>query len=301
MKQIALTQISPLWTILFILVSSSLCQAQYPFVTPCKSSKPIPSSGSEMAVAKAERLFQGSAMFPEGKSSSLIIQPEIVLDSLGLPPESENGRPVTVNGMITFHILSPGDMQHLGLVEAPFFGKGMSGEMALREAIQDLEVDPSSIQAAYDKAYHTQEVRWNDCETFLQGCRTQAESGHHPTALVMLGSIPPGTPCSRDVQDLWAVLMKDKKSSRCKDLMAAAKVALKEQDDHRCLQLAIAADPDCQASAWKKILEGLAERIPITERADRRMLERALEGALREDERNGMLYAILFEQIMSPQ
>ena len=200
---------------------------------------------------------------------------------------------------MVFHILSPGDLVLLGQVEAPFSGRAMNSEWALRQAFQDLEVDPTSIRTAYDEAYRIQQIKWNDCLTFLDDCKTLAEKGKYPVAMVKLGSIPPGTPCSNDVQDLWDTFMKDKKAARCKDLMAAAKVALQEEDDHRCLQLALAADPDCQASEWKKILEGLSERIPITERSDRRMVDRALNGELRADERNGMLYAILFEQVMS--
>ncbi len=301
MKQIVLRPAFSAWTIILLLASVAICQGQYPFITTCLSPEKVPAISSEMTRSKTERLFQGSTMYPEGKSCSLVIQPEIVLDEPGWPDDPENGRPVEVKGILVFHILSPGDLVQLKQVEVPFYGKGMNGELAFRQAILELEVESTLIQAAYDEAYRLQEIQWNDCQSFLHHCQTFADSGRIATALVMLGSIPPGTPCSRDVKDLWESLMEQKKAVRCKELMAAAKVALEEEDDHRCLQLAIAADPDCQANAWKDILEGLSDRIPITERSDRRMLERALDGVLRTDERNGMLYAILFEQIMSPE
>lgn len=288
-------------SLLFLLfaLSGPLALAQYPFVASCHSTPKLSASVLEITTAKVERLIQGSSAFPEGMSSGLIIQPIIKLDEKVLPEPSSSGRPLSISGKLLLNILAPGDLVELKSVEVPLYGKGQDAESALRQAILELEATPETIRSAYDAAYAIQEIEWNDCEVFLPSCQALADKGRLSAALVKLGSSPPGTPCSRDANDLWKKLLKTRKKSQCDEMIIAAKAALKEGDDHRALQLAVAADPNCQPEFWQATMTDLNARIPADTRADRRFVDKALDGSLREEDRKNKLYAILFEQVVT--
>lgn len=284
---------------ILFMFSGPMAKAQYPFVTACQSTPALPASVLEMTTAKVERLFQGSSVYPEGQSTALIIQPAIILNDSILPKPSESGRPMTLTGTLQLQILSPGDQVVLQTIQLPLFGKAQDAEGAMRQAIHELEANPDQLRSTYDAAREAQEIVWNDCEVFLADCQAMADKGKLSAALVKLGSSPPGTPCSTDVDELWVTLLKKRKKSHCDDMVAAAKTALKEGDDHRALQLTIAADPTCQPEFWKGTMADLATRITADNRADRRMVDKSLEGSLREEDRKNKLYALLFEQVLT--
>lgn len=281
------------------LCSTPVAKAQYPFVTACRSTPALPESVLEMTRAKVERLFQGSSIYPEGQSTALLIQPAINLNDSILPVPSESGRPITLTGTLQLQILSPGDFLLLKSIQLPLFGKAQDVEAAIRQAILELEANPDQLRSDYETAREAQEVVWNDCEVFLASCQAMADKGKLSAALVKLGSSPPGTPCSRDVDALWVTLLKKREKSHCEDMVNAAKTALKDGDDHRALQLVIAADPTCQPDFWKGTMADLATRITADNRADRRMVDKALEGSLRVEDRKNKLYALLFEQVLT--
>ncbi|MBK7343162.1 MAG: hypothetical protein IPJ06_08750 [Saprospiraceae bacterium] len=281
----------------FFLLNMAALQAQYPYVAASRSIPEVPASVKEMLDAKVERLFQGSTNSPEGLSSSLIIQPIILLNDTILPSPSTSGRRVNIAGKVILQILSPGDHVILKSVEVPLFGKGGDAESALRQSILELEANPSTVRSAYDDAYTIQVGQWNDCVTFLALCQKLADEGKLAKALVKLGSTPPGTPCSREADKLWESLVQLKKKKRCEDMVIAAKTAIKEADNHRALQLAIASDTDCQPDFWKGVQADLATKISETDRADRRFLDKAIQGSLRPEDRKNKLFALLFDQV----
>ena len=283
--------------VLFLFVQQ-LSMGQYPFVTASSSTADLPPSIHEMVRERTARLVRGTTAFPDRRSSALIVKPILRMEGDSLPVPSSSGRALRLSGELTIEFRSLGEDALLGQVDIPFQGKGRDAESALLEGLMNLEVDPNTILAAHDEAFRQQEIQWNDCASFLATCEKLAKENHWPEAFLTLGSIPPGTPCSRETDALWKTWMVQQARKRCTDLVQAAKAAQEEKDDHRLLKICVAADQDCQADFWKKAISGLESRITEEQKADYRLLKRLSTGQLHPDDQQSSLLALLFEQVM---
>lgn len=284
--------------VFFLIMTQSICFGQHPFVMASSSNIDLPESVHQLVRERTARLVRGTTAFPDRRSSALIVQPILDIEGDSLPGPSSSGRAIRLSGELIIRFRSPGEGALLGQENIPLEGKGRDAESALLDGLMNLEVDPNRVIAAHDESFRQQEIKWNNCTSFLATCEALAKENRWPEAFLTLGSIPPGTPCSRETDTLWKTWMRQQAKKRCTDLVQAAKAAQDEKDDHRLLKICVAADQDCQAEFWKKTVSGLASRITEEQKADYRLLRRMTMGELHPDDQQSSLLALLFEQVM---
>lgn len=285
--------------VVLLTLSQSISFGQHPFVTSCASKAELPESIQQVVRERTARLVRGTTAFPGGRSSALIVKPFVRLEGDTLPAPSLSGRALRLSGELIIEFRSPGALTLLGQADLPFQGKGRDAESALMDGLMSMEADQNMIMTAYDEAYRQQEIKWNNCTEFLSSCKALADKNRWPEAFLLLGSIPPGTPCSHETDALWETWMEQQAKKRCSDLVQAAKAAQEEHDDHRLLTICVAADQDCQMDFWKKAISGLQSRITEEQKGDYKLLTRLANRELHPDDQQSNLLALLFEQVMA--